>query len=129
MRIEDYFLLIQKAVESSPVVCLTNITYDKRGTHEGFIRGQLQFVDNSALYWREYVDVEIVEDRLMYAYQYIDPSNKLVFRYDNTGHHRKLGLKDYPHHKHKGTEENVVASEAMDLATVLREIETLVQLP
>lgn len=67
MRIEDYFLLLQKVVESFPVVHLTNITYEKRGTHEGVIRGQLQFIDKSILHLREYVDVETKEDRLMYV--------------------------------------------------------------
>jgi len=35
----------------------------------------------------------------------------------------------YPHHKHNGVEDNVVASPAPDLAQVLSEIEKLVQLP
>lgn len=129
MRIEDYFLLIQKVVESSPVIHLSNITYEKRGTHEGFIRGQLHFVDSSISYWQEFVDVEITADRLMYVYQYTDSSKKLVFRYDNTGHHKKLGLPTYPHHKHESSEDNVIPAEAMDLATALKEIESLVQLP
>jgi len=51
-----------------------------------------------------------------------------VFRYDNTGHHKKLNLPTYPHHKHEGDENNVVASPAPDLVAVLIEIEALVQL-
>ncbi len=129
MRIEDYFLVIQRVVESSPVIHLSNITYEKRGTHEGFIRGQLHFVDSSISYWRESIDVEITADRLMYVYQYTDSSKKLVFRYDNTGHHKKLDLPTYPHHKHESSEDNVIPAEAMDLATTLKEIESLVQLP
>jgi hypothetical protein len=62
---------------------LSNVTYEKRGTHEGIIRGQVEFVDSSVLFWREYVDVEIKEDRLMYVYQYMDSYKKLIFRYDN----------------------------------------------
>lgn len=86
-------------------------------------------MDSSILYWREFVDVEITVDRLMYVYQYMDFSSDFIFRYDNTGHHKKLGLPTYPHHKHEGSEDNVVLSRAMDLATVLKEIEPLVQLP
>ena len=41
----------------------------------------------------------------------------------------KLGLSTYPHHKHDGGEDNVISSAAPDLATVLQEIESLVQLP
>ena len=80
-------------------------------------------------YLREFVDVEIDQDRMMYAYQFIDPLKKFVFRYDNTGHHKKLHLPTYPHHKHNGLESRVISSMAPKLADVLKEIETLIQLP
>lgn len=128
MRIEAYFRQVQKLIESCPLVQLSNITYEKRGTNEGFIRGELCFLDGSTLHLREFLDVETTIDRLMYVYQYITRSNKLIFRYDNTGHHKKLGLSTYPHHKHEGNESNVIPSMPPDLATVLQEIELLVQL-
>ncbi len=129
MRIEAYFRQIEKIIEACPVIQLSNVTYEKRSTHEGFIRGELYFVDGSTLHLREFVDVEITEDRLMYAYQFNDSSKNMVFRYDNTGHHKKLGLSTYPHHKHNGGENNVIPSVAPDLAIVLQEVELLVQLP
>jgi len=128
LRINGYFRQIQKIVESSSIVQLSSVTLEKRGTHEGFIRGKLQFLDESNLYWREFVDVELTIDRLMYVYQYMDSSDKLVFRYDNSGHHRKLKLSTYPHHKHEGSEDNIVSSASLDLANVLNEIELLVNL-
>lgn len=127
MRIEDYFQQIQKIVKSCSVVQLSNITYEKRGTHDGFIRGRLYFTDSSTLHWREFIDVGLIEDRLMYVYQYMDSSNNMVFRYDNTGHHRKLNLSTYPHHKHEGCEDKVVPSKSTDLASVLKEVESFVQ--
>ena len=127
MRIEGYFLQIQKVVESCSVIQLSNVTYDKRGTHEGFIRGKLQFIDSYTLHWREFVDVEITVDRLMYVYQYMDSSDMIVFRYDNTGHHKNLNLSTYPHHKHEGCDNNVVPSVTKDLANVLKEIESRVK--
>ena len=129
MRIETYFRQIEKNIEGCPVIQLSNVTYDKRGTHEGFIRGELYLVDGSTFHLREFIDVEITADRLMYAYQFIDSSQKLVFRYDNTGHHKKLGFSTYPHHKHDGDEDRVISSATPDLASVLQEIELLVQLP
>jgi len=57
-------------------------------------------MDSSILHWREFVDVEITADRLMYVYQYMDSSDRIVFRYDN--HHKKLNLSTHPHHKHEG---------------------------
>ena len=129
MRIETYFRQIEKNIEGCSVIQLSNVTYDKRGTHEGFIRGDLYLVDGSTFHLREFIDVEITADRLMYAYQFIDSSKNLVFRYDNTGHHKKLDLSTYPHHKHDGGEDNVISSAAPDLSTVLEEIELLFQLP
>ena len=129
MRIENYFQQIHEAIQSCPLVQLSDISYNKRGSYEGFIRGELYFVDESKLHLREFVDVETTPDRLMYAYQYVDASNSLIFRYDNTGHHRKLGLHTYPHHKHDGSEDSVVASPGPDLFQVLKEIESLVKLP
>jgi hypothetical protein len=48
-----------------------SITYDKRSTHEGFIRGEVYFVDASILHLREFVDVETAVERLLYVYQYM----------------------------------------------------------
>lgn len=83
MKIEDYFKEIQTVINSCPVVQLTNVTYEKRGTYEGFIRGELYFADGSFLHFREFIDVETALDRLMYAYQYINNSKDFIFRYDN----------------------------------------------
>jgi hypothetical protein len=58
------------------------------------------------------------------VYQYLDPRGKLVFRYDNTGHHKKLGLSTYPHHKHTVSKDRVFTSNAPGLADVLKEIES-----
>ena len=129
MRVEVYFQQVRDVIEACPIVQSFHIAYDKRGTHEGLIRGELHFVDGSILHLREFVDVETTIDRLMYVYQYIDATKVLVFRYDNTGHHKKLNLPTYPHHKHDGRKGTVVSSSAPTLAEVLNEIEGLVQLP
>lgn len=129
MRIEGYFQQVQQIIAACGVVQSSAITFDKRSTHTGFIHGEIHFVDGSILHLREFVDVEFSLDRLMYVYQFMNSSKDLVFRYDNSGHHKKLNLPTYPHHKHDGSESNVVASAAPDLAAVLNEIEQQVQLP
>jgi hypothetical protein len=129
LLIEAYFNHLRQAIDSCPVVDSFDITYDKRGSHEGFIRGEVYFVDGSTLHLREFVDVAPRVDRLTYAYQYVDRTGTMVFRYDNTGHHRELNLPTYPHHKHAGSEARVLSSSAPELPNVLAEIEALVQLP
>ena len=125
MLVEAYFQEIRHLIETHPSVSLTDVTYDKRGAHEGFIRGELVFVDDSILHFREFIDTETTVERLIYAYQYMRPDKDLVFRYDNSGHHRNRDLSTYPHHKHDGSECNIVASSPPTLVEVLIEIENL----
>ncbi len=125
MLIEEYFQQLRDIIEAFLVVQSFNLTSDNRSSYRGFIRGNLNFADGSILYLREFVDVKTTINRDMYSYQYMDASNSLIFRYDNTEHHRKLNLPNYPHHKHEGSEDNILPSEAPMLADVLKEIENL----
>ena len=129
MLIEAYFQEIRHIIETHPSIFLTDVTYDKRGAHEGFIRGELVFVDDSILHFREFIDTETIVERLIYVYQYMGPNKNLVFRYDNSGHHRNLGLSTYPHHKHEGSESNIAASSSPTLLEILIEIENLYIIP
>lgn len=129
MLIESYFKQLQQTIESRAIVQSFNLNFDKRGTSEGFIRGEIYFVDGSILHIREFVDVEIKIHRLMYVYQYLDSSKKLIFRYDETGHHKELNIPTFPHHKHEGREDNIIASAAPDLTAVLAEIESMIKIP
>ncbi|MGL5832508.1 MAG: toxin-antitoxin system TumE family protein [Waterburya sp.] len=124
MLIEIYFQQIQNLIESCKNVKLFNLDFDKRGLYEGFIKGKIDYKDDSLIHLREFVYVEITVDRKMYSYQYMNAQNNLIFRYDNTEHHRKLNLPNFPHHKHDGSEDNVVSSNAPFLADVLKEIES-----
>ncbi len=122
MLIEDYFQQIRETISGYSAIKSFTLDCDKRDVYEGFIRAEIKFIDHSVLLVREFVSVEIEIDRDMYAYQYMDISNILIFRYDNTPHHKKLNLSTYPHHKHDRTEMNVIASSAPTLAEVLLEI-------
>jgi hypothetical protein len=124
LLIEIYFEQIQNLIESSKIVKSFDLDLDKRGLYEGFIRGKINYRDDSVLHLREFVYVEISVDRKMYSYQYMNAQNDLIFRYDNTEHHRKLNLPNFPHHKHDGSENNVVSSNAPFLADVLEAIES-----
>lgn len=128
MRIEDYFEAVRATVDLCAWVQSSSLTFDQRGSYEGFLRGEVYFLDGSVLHLREFVDCEVIVERLTYAYQYLDVEHHFVFRYDNTGHHRKLNLPTYPNHKHDGSEERVIASSAPTLAAVLDEIGRLVRL-
>ena len=128
MLIEIYYQQVRALIESCQIVESFNLDFEKRGLYEGFIRGQINFKYNSLLHLREFVYVEISLDRKMYSYQYMDAENNLIFRYDNTEHHRKLNLPNFPHHKHDGSENNVISSDAPFLADILNEIQRIEEL-
>jgi hypothetical protein len=125
LLIEVYFQEVHDLIQSYEIIISFNIDYEKRGFYEGFIRGIINFKDNSLLHLREFAYVETIIDRKMYSYQYMETENNLIFRYDNTEHHRKLNLPNFPHHKHEGREDNVLSSDAPFLADVLKEIEKM----
>jgi len=108
LLIEDYFHNITEIIDKSPVVQSKAITYDKRSSYIGFIRGSIWLPDNSVLHIREYVNVQNDIELYMYAYQYQDANDLLIFRYDNTPHFPNLST--FPHHKHNGNETDVIPS-------------------
>lgn len=127
MSINVYVRQLREVIESCSLVQLFDISVEYRGKDRGFIRGEINFKDGTLLHWREFVNVKIKVERGMYSYQYMTASKELIFRYDNTEHHKKLNLPNYPHHKHDGSQDNVISSNAPTLAEVLEEIEGILE--
>jgi hypothetical protein len=42
LQVEEYFQQVQKIIESYSIIQLTDISYNKRGSYEGFIRGGME---------------------------------------------------------------------------------------
>jgi len=121
--IEDYFRQIDTLLAGASIVHSSSITYDKRSTYIGFIRGEIYFL-GSCLHFREFVNVEQAPDRYMYVYHYQYLDDAFVFRYNNTPHFPDLPT--FPHHKHEGSESNVVPATPPDLQAVLAETQRLI---
>ena len=121
--IEGYLQSLLDAIAVSPVVRASSVTLDKRTPRTGLISGELDLVDGSRLYFRELVEGRTAVVRLMYSYHYQATDASLILRYDDTPHYP--GLATFPHHKHAGSETNVVAADPPDLSGVLREIEAI----
>ncbi len=124
--IEDYFRSVETLLAAASIIHSTSITYDKRSTCIGFIRGVIYFLDGSQLHLREFVNVERGVERYMYAYHYQRPDGALVFRYDNTPHFPALPT--FPHHKHEMSNANVMAASPPDLQAILTEIQSLIEI-
>ena len=101
---------------------LTDLTfsYEEVTQLEGIVRGTLVFLDGSKLDFLEYVVAGRGSiRRLKYRYNYVDSEGNLVFRYDNTPHHRDVPT--FPHHKHVG-EGRILPSSAPFLEEVIHEV-------
>jgi len=59
LRIEEYFDAIREIIDESPIVQSARVTYDKRSTYIGFIRGDIFLLDGSQLHFREFVDTAL----------------------------------------------------------------------
>ena len=78
----------------------------------------VEFLDGTELHLREYVNLEFVEPRLMYAYHYQSREKQLIFRYDNARHNKPT----LPFREHLHTSEGVVYAPPPPLNDVLVKI-------
>lgn len=118
----EYFERLQALLAASPFVHEPLISFDDR-KDAWFIRGDIYFIDNSRLHFRELFVGQGNPAKIAYAYHYQRADATMVFRYDNSPHYPDL--LSAPHHKHTA-DENVIASNSPDFETVLREIENLI---
>ncbi len=97
--IEQYFQSMLDLLAALPFVESSNVNLEKRGDLAGFIRGEVEFRDDSSLlFFRELIDLRLPLQKVMYAYHYQKADGELIFRYDNTAHHRSIST--FPIHKH-----------------------------
>ncbi len=122
--IEQYFQSMLDLLAALPFVESSSVNLEKRGDLAGFVRGEVEFQDGSSLLsFRELIDLRLPIQKVMYAYHYQKADGALIFRYDNTAHHRSAPT--FPYHKHL-KDGDVTTSGVPSLEQVLREIEELI---
>ena len=92
----------------------------KRFGHAGSLIAQVEFIDDSVLYIRDYL---FLNGKRKYAYHWQDRKGNLIIRWDNSPHYPEL--KTFPHHKHVGN--IVLPSKEKNLLEVLKEVEGTIQ--
>lgn len=100
MLIEEYFQNIEANIASYPYIFESHVLKDKRSLYIGIIEGEIYFIDESVLYFIEFVNVREEIERYKYSYHYQDRNGKVIFRYDMAPHYRKI--ETFPYHKHVG---------------------------
>jgi hypothetical protein len=112
----NFIEIIQKYVKVGWIISF-DFSVDSRSNYIGFIQGNLEFLDNSHLFFKEYIDLQDSIEKLSYSFHYQDQDNKLIFRYDNAKHKPDLG---YGNHKH--IKDKIIPSETPDIEQVIMEI-------
>ena len=112
----NFVAIIQKYVEIGWIISF-DFSVDSRSNYIGFIQGNLEFLDNSFLFFKEYIDLQDFIEKLSYSFHYQDQDNSLIFRYDNAKHKPDLG---YANHKH--IKDKIVPSAIPNIEQVIIEI-------
>jgi hypothetical protein len=121
---ETHLKKVQALLNASPLIIQPSISVEDRG-EVWFLRGNVDFIDGSSLYFRELFIGRGRKHKKIYTYHYQDREGKLLFRYDNSPHFPDLT--NAPHHKHQA-DGSVISSNPPDLEPVLREIEGLIEM-
>jgi len=116
--VKRYFTKLEEQINYFQSIINTySITAKYYNSNKGFILGNITFVDNSKLTFREVKDIEInYKDK--YSYHYMNSLEKMIFRYDNAYHYKEL--ETFPHHKHTSTK--IENSNEPELIDILHEI-------
>ena len=112
----NFVAIIQKYVEVGWIISF-DFSVDSRSNYIGFIQGNLEFLDNSFLFFKEYIDLQDFIEKLSYSFHYQDQDNSLIFRYDNAKHKPDL---EYANHKH--IKDKIVPSAIPNIEQVIIEI-------
>ena len=109
-------------LEGSEIVESYEVIDYKEGRDFYFLKIRAMLIDGSVLHIREFVS----GDDYSYSIQW-QRDGELIIRWDNAPHHRKLST--FPHHKHVGSDKNVLPSSEITLEDVLRVISSNIQNP
>ena len=121
MLLSEYLSDIVRTIDEyskTELISHSDISSDIRTPKIGVIKGVITFIDDSKLYFTEYVDSRYKIQKLSYSFQYQNNQNELIFRYDNAAHKPKL---TFAEHKHMGAS-SIVEANAPEFSELLREI-------
>ena len=117
MSLEEYFKQID-SVLVNPVFINVEIKKEKKSVNVGLLFGRAVLMDISEFHFMEYIEIDKKQPVITYRYHYQTKNNELIFRYDNSPHHKEIA--SFPHHKHLKVK--VVHTKQKTLLEVVEEI-------
>ena len=118
--IRKFLSEIEKSINSSSIVLSSNIQkYFGPGEETAYLKGHITIIDSSILE----IAIFAIESRGSlsidkYRLHYMNNSGQMLFRYDNSPHHREI--ETHPHHKH--TLDKIISSKMPTIEDILNEI-------
>ena len=93
----DHILSIIKKYSIANLILASDIINDFRTEKVGVVRGRNDFINESTLYFTEYLDLRYGVEKLSYSFHYQNRDGNLIFRYDNARHKPELECRDHKH--------------------------------
>ena len=125
MTARDYYRSVVELLTTSAVVTGQQIEFDEQDVHVAYLKGWMNLLDGSTLFFAEYVQIKGVGDgqidRRKYRYHWQAPNEETRYRWDNARHHPDLAT--FPDHVHVGAHEEAQESGPADLWRVMSQIE------
>jgi hypothetical protein len=125
MTARDYYSAVLQLLTTSTVVTSQQIELDEQDVYVAYLKGAVNLVDGSTLFFAQYVQIEGVSSgritRKKYRYHWQTPAGETRYRWDNAQHHP--GLATFPNHVHVGPDEEARESGPTDLWYVIGQIE------
>jgi Family of unknown function (DUF6516) len=125
MTSRDYYRSLLQLVTTTTVVTSHWIEYDEQDIYAVYLKGSLDLIDGSKLFFAQYVRIEGPGrdqiSREKYRYHWQAPAGETRFRWDNARHHAELAT--FQDHVHIGSDEEARESGPTDLWRVMGLIE------
>ena len=100
MLLSEYLAGLAKIIEkhsSTDLIIASELNADYRTEKMGMVNGSITFIDDSRLFFTEYIDARYKTEKLTYSFHYQRKHGSLLFRYDNAGHKPRLKFIDHKH--------------------------------
>jgi hypothetical protein len=125
MTSRDYYRSLLHLVTTATVVTSHRIECDEQDLYAASIKGSLDRIDGSKLFFAQYVRIEGSGrdqiSREKYRYHWQAAAGETRYRWDNARHHAELAT--FPDHVHIGPDEEAQESGLTDLWRVMGLIE------
>ena len=89
MLLTEYLSDVTKAIDEysrTGLILSSELKTDARTEKIGLIKGSFVFINESKLFFTEYLDLRYKIEKLAYSFHYQDKNGELIFRYDNAAH-------------------------------------------